>query len=410
MKPGTAKVINLLFAVYTHRRKLGIQFVIGRAGDLTIGNVMRESNWSVKTCLSCVDGERGKLLIAGYPIEDFATGMSYDEAVRLLWEGIVPGGDAIGSLGRGFSAAPFALGEVTTLLRLCAMQNAAPIDALRTAVSLLGAHAKISGSSREDALTVVAGMPAIVAAYARLRDALEPVASRPDFGHSANFLYMLTGTEPGAAQARALETYMITVIDHGVSASTLVARVTASTGSDLFSAVAGAIGALKGPLHGGAPGPVRDMLREIGEPANAEPYLRAKLVRGERLMGFGHRDYRVRDPRAGVLEAAAERLYATLDGEKRGLYTLARHVERTALDLLEEHKPGRRLNTNLEFWVALLLHGVGLSPDLFTPAFAMARSAGWCAHYFEQAQTGRMIQPQTAYVGPDHRPLTATSL
>jgi citrate synthase len=208
----------------------------------------------------------------------------------------------------------------------------------------------------------------------------------------------LFGAEPSAERARALETYLNTVCDHGLNASTFAARVIVSTRSDLISAVTGAVGALKGPLHGGAPGPALDMVFEIGTPERAETVIRAKLDRGERLMGFGHRVYRVRDPRADVLAHAAEHFYTS--GGDRGLYDLARSVESTALRLLRERKPERRLDTNVEFYTALLLHGLGLPPELFTPTFAVGRVLGWSAHCLEQLRDGRLIRPQSAYIGP----------
>jgi citrate synthase len=210
-------------------------------------------------------------------------------------------------------------------------------------------------------------------------------------------LYMLTGSEPHAELVRGLNVYLTTVSDPGLNASTFAARVIVSTGSDFVSAVTGAVGALKGPLHGGAPGPALDMVFEIGSAERAEAVLREKIARGERLMGFGHRVYKVRDPRADVLAAAAARMFERA-GDLR-LYELARAVEATALRLLEEHKPGRRLKTNVEFYTALLLHGLGLQTAFFTPTFAVGRVAGWTAHCFEQRALGRLIRPQSVYVG-----------
>src|SRR5438094_598488 len=204
--------------------------------------------------------------------------------------------------------------------------------------------------------------------------------------------------EPSAERAPALETYLNTVCDHGLNASTFAARVIVSTRSDVISAITGAVGALKGPLHGGAPGPALDMVFEIGTPERAEPVIRAKLDRGERLMGFGHRIYRVRDPRADVLAQAAQRFYSS--GGDQSLYELAQQVEATALRLLRERKPERRLDTNVEFYTALLLHGLGFPSALFTPTFAVGRVVGWSAHCLEQLREGRLIRPQSAYVGP----------
>ncbi len=194
---------------------------------------------------------------------------------------------------------------------------------------------------------------------------------------------------------------MNTVIDHGFNASTFTARVITSTGSDLVSAVVGALGALKGPLHGGAPGPALDMVFEIGDASRAEAVLRRKIEAGEKLMGFGHRIYRVRDPRADVLAKAAERMF-TRAGDM-SLYTLARSIEAEALRLLELYKPGRRLQTNVEFYTALLLHGLGLDVALFTPTFAVSRVSGWIAHALEQRRANRIIRPQSEYVGPRDR-------
>ena len=268
------------------------------------------------------------------------------------------------------------------------------MDALRIAT---GTVSLVSS----EAVAIVGMAPTIVAAFARLSAGKEPVAPRKDLGHAANYLYMLSGDVPTAERVRGVETYMNAVIDHGFSASTFTCRVIISTGSDLVSAIVGAIGALKGPLHGGAPGPALEMVFEIGDASRAEQVLRRKIESGERLMGFGHRVYKVRDPRADVLAAAAERLYKR-DGDMK-LYTLVHSVEETALRLLEEYKPGRRLRTNVEFYTALLLHGLGLDVSLFTPTFAMARISGWIAHALEQRETGRLIRPKSEYAGPRDR-------
>ena len=352
---------------------------------------------ATRTRLSMVDGAAGRLVIAGFPVEELAGRASFEETLYLLWNGVLPDAGRLEGL-RGDLAARRALPEVAgEVLEAAVAGGAAPIDALRMAAGTLAP----SGNDRDDALTSVAAFPTIVAACWRLSQGREPV--EPDLGlsHAANYLYMLSGEVPGEERVRALETYLNTVSDHGMNASTFAARVISSTGSDLISAVVGAIGALKGPLHGGAPGPALDVVFEIGEPGRAESVLRERLDRGERLMGFGHRVYKVRDPRADVLAGAAERLYASDADEE--LYRLALEVERTALRLLEEYKPGRNLDTNVEFYTALLLHGLGLPTGLFTPTFAVGRVAGWTAHCLEQRETGRLIRPQSEYVGPEAR-------
>jgi citrate synthase len=347
---------------------------------------------AVETRLSGVDGEAGELTIAGFPVEELAGRASFEEIVYLLWNDELPDGNRLGDfrmeLG-GRREIPLATIE---LLRSAAAEKVPVMDALRMAAGTVS-----TGEDQEEALSLVSSMPTIVAAYWRMLGGEEPVAPDPGLGHAANYLYMVTGEVPGAEFVRALDTYLGAVSDHGMNASTFVARVIVSTRSDFVSAVTGAIGALKGPLHGGAPGPALDVVFEIGEASRAESYLREKLGRGERLMGFGHRIYRVRDPRADVLADAAERLYTT-DGDRQ-LYALALDVENTALRLLAEHKPGRNLQTNVEFYTALLLHGLRLPTELFTPTFAVGRVAGWTAHCFEQRALDRLIRPLSDYVG-----------
>ena len=270
------------------------------------------------------------------------------------------------------------------------------MDALRMAVPILSLGR--AENPLNDAIAAIAAFPTIVGAYWRLRNGESPVPVRSDLSHAAHYLHQLSGAEPSTERSRALETYMNTVCDHGLNASTFAARVIVSTQSDVISAITGAVGALKGPLHGGAPGPALQMVFEIGSPEQAESVIRAKLDRGERLMGFGHRIYRVRDPRADVLAHAAAQFYST--GGDRHLYDLARSVEATALRLLRERKPDRQLDTNVEFYTALLLHGLGLPPELFTPTFAVARVDGWSAHCLEQLKEGRLIRPQSSYTGP----------
>jgi citrate synthase len=231
-----------------------------------------------------------------------------------------------------------------------------------------------------------------------------PVRPDPSASHAADYLRMVTGETPAAHEVAALDAYLVTVIDHGMNASTFAARVVASTASDTVSAIVAAIGALKGKLHGGAPGPVLDMLDAIGSADAARAWLDAALSRGERIMGMGHRVYRVRDPRAFVLERAVARLEAARgDGPSTrphsgGRLVLARAVEREAESLLAARYPERALRANVEFYTAVLLEAIGLPRTLFTPTFAVGRSAGWCAHIEEQRATGRLIRPRSRYV------------
>ena len=350
---------------------------------------------AAETRLSAVDGEAGELTIAGFPVEEMAGLATFEEVVYLLWHDALPDPKQLATFREELAARRALPSATLVLLRAAAAERVPAMDAVRMAagtVSLGGAD-----DTYAEALALVARLPGIVAAYSRLLDGEEPVAPDPELGHAANYLYLLRGEEPGLESVRAMETYLNTVTDHGMNASTFAARVIISTRSDVVSAIVGALGALKGPLHGGAPGPALDVVFEIGESGRTETVLREKLARGERLMGFGHRIYKVRDPRADVLAAAAERLYATEADE--GLYRLALEVEKTALGLLAEHRPGRNLQTNVEFYTALLLHGLGLPAELFSPTFAVARVAGWTAHCFEQRALDRIIRPQSAYVG-----------
>lgn len=355
------------------------------------------------TRLSSVDGDRGELVIAGYPVEELAPNATFEQVVFLLWNDRLPDADEERALRREL-ARWRALPEPTIdLLRRAAAMKVDPMDALRMA---LGSLFPVGDEATEDgwrrtATMLVARTASAAATYGRLIGGGEPVEPRPDLGHAASYLHMLTGTEPDPARTRALETYLNTVVDHGLNASTFTARVITSTNSDLVSAIVGAVGALKGPLHGGAPGPALDMVFEIGSPERAEPVIRGMLERGDRLMGFGHRVYKVRDPRADVLAAAAERLYR--EGADRRIYDLATEVERTALRLLEEYKPGRRLQTNVEFYTALVLHGIGIPTPMFTPTFAAGRVAGWIAHALEQRRANRLIRPSSLYDGPRGR-------
>ena len=351
---------------------------------------------AAETCLSHVDGLKGELIIAGFPLAKLAANATFEETVYLLWHGRLPNQTELTNLKNELAALRPLPSATLNLLRAAVQANTTPMDALRMAAATLDL-----GSAESDHLTtakiIVARIVTIVASYHRLRNGLEPLAPNPSLNHAANFLYMLTGTPPSVARTRGLETYLNAVVDHGLNASTFAARVIVATQSDLVSAIAGAIGALKGPLHGGAPGPALDTVFEIGTADRAEAVLQAKLDRGERLMGFGHRVYKVRDPRAEVLSAAAEQMFRA-DGDM-ALYALAKAVEETAVRLLAIHKPGRNLQTNVEFYTALLLHGLGLETDLFTPTFAISRTVGWLAHCFEQLENGRLIRPKSRYIG-----------
>jgi citrate synthase len=359
---------------------------------------------AVQTRLSHVDGQNGVLIIGGYELKALAGSVTFEEAAHLLWTGRLPDRSEAHALSREIAALRTIPERTMTLVCDAATRGASPIDTLRMACATLSLDTVDADDISHDAdistaKMLVARFPTVVAAHTRAAAGQEPIAPRLDLSLAANFLYMLSGKEPDPIAARALDTYWVTVIDHGMNASTFTARVIASTRSDMVSAVTGAIGALKGPLHGGAPGPVLDMLMDIRTADNAEPWVRRELAAGRRIMGFGHRVYKVRDPRAEVLARVAEEM-AGAALQNRTLFELGRAVEKTALRVLDDVKPGRNLKTNVEFYTALVLQSIGLRPATFVAMFACGRSAGWCAHVIEQHAEDRLIRPQSEYIGP----------
>lgn len=355
---------------------------------------------AAQTRLSSVNGLEGELIIAGFPLQEIASRAAFEEMVYVLWNDALPTIAQLTDFRQALAAQRVLPLAIIDLLGTAAARRVPVMDALALATGTLILDLA-NADPQQQAIAVLARFPVIVATYARLLNDQVLLMPRADLGHAANYLFMLFGKDPEPELVRALETYLNTVVDHGLNASTFTARVITSTGSDLVSAVVGAMGALKGPLHGGAPGPALDMVFEIGDASRAETFMRQKLERRERLMGFGHRVYRTRDPRAEVLSAAAEQMYGRSGDMK--LYTLARAVEEVAIRLLAERYPERNLKTNVEFYTALLLHGLDMSADLFTPTFAVSRAAGWIAHIFEQRRQSRIIRPESEYIGVRNR-------
>jgi len=335
------------------------------------------------TAISDVDGERGRLVIAGADVEQLAAAGDYESAVhRVLGAGGARLGDRL-ELGRARLAAWEVLPRLGD-----ALDAPDAMDALRTSLG----HLRSTGGDVADAVAALGAAPVFVAAWARKRTGAAPTAPDPTLDHAADYLRMSTGQAPSPAATKALDAYFVTVIDHAMSASTFTARVIASTGADLISAIIGAVGALKGPLHGGAPGPVLDMLDAVGHPDHAERWILGELAAHRRIMGMGHRVYRVRDPRAAVLEIALRDLRSDRLG-------LARAVEAAASKILHERKPDRPLAANVEFYTAVLLDAVGLPREQFSATFAVSRIAGWSAHVIEQRLVGKLIRPASRYVG-----------
>ena len=345
-----------------------------------------------ETSLSKVDGANGRLIYRGYRIGDLVEHGTYPAVANLLWTGEwVPS--------HRLPTAPVPDAVMATLRAL--PRNAKPMDALRTAVSAWGATQQLPWPpTAEQARALTSFSPSALAAFARIREGKDAIDPDPSLDLTEGFLYQLKGERPDASTARSLDAYFIVGAEHGFNASTFTARVITSTMSDIASAVAGAIGTMKGPLHGGAPSEVVDQLAKMGSVEHAEEWLRGALDRGERLMGFGHRVYRAYDPRAAALRKVAEGME-----HKPDWLQLAIQVEDVALRLLAERHPERPLKTNVEFYAAPVLQGVGLTPDLFPATFSLARHAGWTAHILEQAASNRLIRPDVRYIGPAERDL-----
>lgn len=369
-------------------------------GDAAMANTPHKAGLegivAATTSISHVDGQAGRLVYRGYDIHELAHATTFEEIAHLLWFGHLPTRTELATLRTRLIEQRRLPEPVVTLLRTLPADTA-PMDVLRTSISLWGMYTVKGVPSLEQAIALTACFPLILTTFQRVRQGLEPLAPRPDLGHTANYLYLLTGQEPKIEHVTALDAYLVMLADHSMNASTFAARVVASTSSDLASSVVAAICALKGPLHGGAADKSQEMLEAIGTAEQAEPWIRATLTSGGRLMGFGHRAYKTTDPRAEELREMARHA----DPER---FAFARRVEELAVSILAEIKPGRRLYTNVDFYSAVLLNSVGIPVDLFTPTFGVARVAGWTAHILEQAANNRLIRPLAEYIGPDHQP------
>ena len=342
---------------------------------------------AAETAVGFVDGANGRLLYRGYPIGQLVEKGTYGRVAELLWTG---------EWRKSARLAPAVVPDPV----LCALRelpmHTHPMDALRTAVSVWGAWRRPHWPPTVDqARELTAFAPSALAAFHRLRNGLEPVKPNQKLSLAGGFLQQLNGKDPDPADARALDAYFIVGAEHGLNASTFTCRVIISTRSDLASAICGAIGALKGPLHGGAPAEVVSQLHEIGSPDRAEKWVREAIARGDKIMGFGHRVYRAYDPRAAALRKVAEGM-----SDMAAWLDTAVKVEDVVLRIFGELKPDRVIKTNVEYYAAAVLQGGGLPVDLFPPTFALARMAGWSAHAIEQASADKLIRPDARYVGP----------
>ncbi len=351
------------------------------------------------TTIGDVRGREGFYHYRQYSAVDLAASRTFEDVWYLLFNGELPDRDqarAFAAKTRSLRSLPDGLATVLPSIALAGT----PLDVLRTGVSLFGAELgwqPISDGDvetvRSEALRLAAAVPTILATAYRIRNGLDPVAPRDDLPFASNYLWMLSGEAPDPAHARAIDQYLIIATDHGFNASTFTARVITSTQADLAAAICGAIGALSGPLHGGAPSRALDMLDAIKTPENAEPWLRSAVEHNERLMGFGHRVYKTEDPRSTFLRNVAQSLGGPLVG-------FAKTVEEIAVRVLAELKPGRELYTNVEFFAGVVMHSCGVPREMFTPTFAAARTVGWTVNVLEQMADNRLIRPTARYVGP----------
>ncbi|WP_416967524.1 citrate synthase/methylcitrate synthase [Streptomyces sp. 4F14] len=338
-----------------------------------------------------------------YSAVDLAQTRSFEDVWHLLVHGELPDPAHASAFAAETAALRALPAEVSAALPAVAASGAdgvGPLAGMRTALSLLGAvkgfrpvYDTDAGQRRTDTLVAAAAVPTLLTALYRLGKGLEPVEPRQDLSYAANYLYMLTGVEPDQYKARAVEQYLISTIDHGFNASTFTARVIASTGADVASCLVGAVGALSGPLHGGAPSRALDTLDAIGTPERIDPWIREHVLAGDRIMGFGHAVYRTEDPRSRMLREIAQRF-----GGPRVAFAV--EVERQVEAILAELKPGRELHTNVEFYAGVVMELCGLPREMFTPTFTAARVIGWSANILEQSQDSKIIRPAARYVGP----------
>lgn len=352
-----------------------------------------------QTSLSEVYANEGRLIYRGYDIHDLVKNSTFEEVAYLLWNGELPTQSQLDALKQQMSGGralpPLVMGFLKNL-----PSDAAPMDVLRTSVSMLGLTDRQPTPTPAQAISVTAKVATILAVFHRVRQGQSPLEPRADLSHTGNYIYMLTGKEPTEVAARCLGAYFILLADHSFNASTFTARVVTSTESDIYSCVSAGLGALKGPLHGGAPALVLEMLNAIGTPDKAEAWLRARIAEHKPIMGIGHRVYRAEDPRAEILRGIAQEV------SDEEFFDLAYQTEQTALRLVHENPRAARMYTNVEFYSAAVLHAAGLPGDLFTPTFAASRTAGYTAHILEQYAEHDLIRPLAQYVGPTDKKVT----
>jgi citrate synthase len=355
---------------------------------------------AAETAIGAVHGDEGFFHYRGHDATELARTRSFEEVWYLVREGVLPDAAGLADFRREVAGHRHVPEPLLPIVELVARTDASALAKLRAVLSVaspaLGLEPVVDidpATLHDQTLRVAAMVPSILAALHRAGRGQPLVEPDPALGHAAAYLHETTGFVPTPVAARAVEQYMILTIDHGFNASTFTGRVVASTGADVADAVCAALGALSGPLHGGAPSRALDALDEIGSPDGAAPWVRDEVAAGRRIMGFGHAVYRAPDPRSGLLREVAERL----GGE---LVERATAIEAEILVTLAELKPGRPLPSNVEFYAGVVMESAGLPRAMFTPTFAVSRTIGWCAHIVEQAALGKLIRPSSRYTGP----------
>ena len=346
-----------------------------------------------ETKISCIDGEKGRLIYRGHMVEEVVKDRSFEDVVYLLWNSKFPTAQESASFRKELAQYRILPDYLKTIIKTLP-KDLDCMSVIRTVISGMPVGGQSWPPTLEQAMKILGVAPTIVAFFYNHHNGHKEILPDLKLGHVENYLYMLTGKVPTHSHVRALETYLMLSADHDMNASTFTARVVTSTQADIVSSIVAAIGALKGPLHGGAPSEVDDMLDEIGTEANVEPWLRAQIEGGKKIMGFGHRVYKIYDPRAAALKEIVKQF-----SEDNHLFKLSLIVEKKAIELLNEYKPGRKLYPNLEFWAAGVLRTINLPRELYTPTFCTSRIAGWSAQIIEQASNNRLIRPSSIYVG-----------
>jgi citrate synthase len=348
---------------------------------------------AAETKVGHVDGEKGQLVYRGHWAKDLAIHYTFEEVAHLIWHDSLPNDQELAGLKERMkqdrSLPPHILAIMEQL-----PANTETMSVLRTCLSALGDASYTWPPTIDQAVRLTAITPTIIAYWFRRQSGLSYIEPHEGLDHVANYMYMITGEVPSMNSVKALSAYFVLTIEHGMNASTFSSRVVSSTESDMVSAVCASIGAMKGPLHGGAPSGVIEMLEEIGAKDNIEPWVRAKLEAGQKIMGFGHRVYKTHDPRAEALKVVSEQIAGS-----DNWFDLILQIEKTTLELLNEYKPGREIYTNVEYFAAAVMKSIDLPADLFTPTFTASRMVGWTAHVLEQSADNRIYRPQSHYTG-----------